>query len=132
MYILDTNICIYSMKNKFSKLTAKLLQVNPKKIFISSITVGELEYGAAKSKWESRSRQALNLFLSAYTILPFDEEDARIFGKLRALLNSQGKPIGPYDLQIASQGLAKDKIIITHNVKEFNRVPNLRVEDWVK
>ncbi|MBR3458635.1 MAG: type II toxin-antitoxin system VapC family toxin [Selenomonadaceae bacterium] len=130
MYLLDTNICIYAMKGKFPALAEKLLRIAPSEIFVSSVTVGELEYGAAKSKWGDRSRNVMNIFLSPYTVIPFDEKDARTFGKIRALLNRQGMPIGPYDLQIAAQGLSRNLTVITHNVGEFSRVPNLTVEDW--
>ncbi len=132
MYLLDTNICIYAMKNRFPELTDKLMKISPKEIYVSSVTVGELEYGASKSKWGDRSRKVMNLFLSAYTILPFDEEDAHAFGHIRATLYSQGMPIGPYDLQIAAQGISKSLTIVTHNVEEFSRVPNIVLEDWTQ
>ncbi|MBR3722473.1 MAG: type II toxin-antitoxin system VapC family toxin [Selenomonadaceae bacterium] len=131
MYLLDTNICIYAMKDKFPQLTKKLFEITPTEICISSVTVGELAYGVAKSKQKERSKYVLDIFLSAYNILPFDEEDAIVFGKIRALLNNQGTPIGPYDLQIASQGVSKGLVVVTHNVKEFCRIPNLNFEDWV-
>ena len=130
MYLLDTNICIYAMKNTYPSLTGKLFSVRPSEIFISSVTVGELEYGCAKSKWGDRSRGTMNLFLSAFTILPFDGEDAVWFGRLRAQLAAAGAPIGPYDIQIAAQGVARGLTVITHNVGEFSRVPGLKVEDW--
>lgn len=131
MYLLDTNICIYAMKNKYPALTDKLFQTEPSKIFVSSVTVGELEYGASKSKWGDRSRQVMNLFLSAYTVLSFDEEDARVFGNIRAGLERQGMPIGPYDLQIAAHALSRGFTVVTHNVGEFSRVPGIELEDWV-
>ncbi|MBR3622443.1 MAG: type II toxin-antitoxin system VapC family toxin [Selenomonadaceae bacterium] len=131
MYLLDTNICIYAMKSKFPELTKKLFEISPTEICISSVTVGELAYGVAKSKQKERSKQVLDIFLSAYNILPFDDEDAMAFGEIRALLNSQGMPIGPYDLQIAAQGVSKGLIVVTHNVKEFCRISNLTFEDWV-
>ena len=131
MYLLDTNICIYAMKDKFPQLTKKLFEITPTEICISSVTVGELAYGVAKSKQKERSKYILDIFLSAYNILPFDEEDAIVFGEIRALLNNQGTPIGPYDLQIASQGVSKGLVVVTHNVKEFCRISNLNFEDWV-
>lgn len=131
MYILDTNICIYAMKDIYPSLRKKLLTVNPRDIYISSITVGELEYGAAKSKWKEQKRLNMLLFLSAFNILPFTEKDALISGKIRATLESQGLPIGPYDLLIASQGLSTGFSVVTHNTSEFSRVPSLNLEDWV-
>ena len=131
MYLLDTNICIYAMKNTYPSLSKKLFQIPPADIYVSSATVGELEYGCAKSKWSDRSREVINLFLAAFTILPFDREDAVQFGRLRAALAAVGTPIGPYDIQIAAQGVTRGLTVITHNTGEFSRVPNLKVEDWV-
>lgn len=131
MYLLDTNICIYAMKNTYPALTDKLFRIPPAEVFISSITVGELEYGCARSKWGERSRNVMNMFLAAYTVLPFDRDDAALFGQLRAFLASSGTPIGPYDVQIAAQGLSRGLTVVTHNTSEFSRVPKLRLEDWV-
>ena len=132
MYLLDTNICIHVMKNTFPELTAHLLSIDPDDVAISSITLYELEYGAAKSNWGDRTRDKLYAFLAPFTILPFDAKDAACAGRLRALLANQGSPIGPYDIQIAAQGFARDLTVITHNTKEFSRVPGLKVEDWVQ
>ena len=130
-YLLDTNICIYAINNRYPKLKQKLLTVLPDDIAVSSITVGELEYGAAKSKWGDRTRQTMYAFLSNYTILPFDNSDAICFGNLRAALTSIGTPIGAYDVMISAQGLAKGLTVVTHNTGEFSRVPRLNLEDWV-
>ena len=130
MYLLDTNICIYAMKNSFPALSDRLLRIDPAEIMISVITVSELEYGCAKSKWSDRSRTVMNLFLSAFTVLPFTEADAVMSGRLRALLAAAGNPIGPYDIQIAAQGAAHGLTVVTHNTSEFSRVPGIMVEDW--
>ena len=130
MYLLDTNICIYAMKSTYSSLTQKLFQVPPSDIFVSSITLGELEYGCAKSKWGQRSRDVMHLFLSAYTILPFDSDDATLWGSIRADLAAKGSPIGPYDIQLAAQSISKGLILVTHNTREFERVPSIVLEDW--
>ena len=131
MYLLDTNICIYAMKDKYPALSKRLFQIPPSDIFISSVTVSELEYGCGKSNWGNRSRNVMNLFLSAFTIIPFDEKDARIAGRVRAELMKSGTPIGPYDIQIAAQGLSRGLTVITHNTKEFERIPELKLQDWV-
>ena len=131
MYLLDTNICVYLMKNSYPALTAKLLSLNPADVAISSVTVFELEYGAAKSKWGEKTRQNLAMFLAPFSILPFDAKDAAAAGTIRAYLEQQGSPVGPYDVQIAAQGLAKNITVVTHNTREFGRVPNLKLEDWV-
>lgn len=131
IYLLDTNICIYAINNRYPKLTNKLLTVMPDDIAVSSITVGELEYGAAKSRWGNRTRQTMYAFLSNFTVLPFDNDDAICFGNLRAVLALAGTPIGAYDVMIAAQGLSKNLAVVTHNTGEFLRVPNLKLEDWV-
>ena len=130
MYLLDTNICIYAMKNKFPARTERLLEIHPSEICVSSVTVGELEYGAAKSMRREQTRSSILLFLSAFTVLPFTPEDARRFGELRAFLESRGTPIGPYDTMIAAQCAARGLTVVTNNTREFERVPNLALEDW--
>ena len=132
MYLLDTNTCVYYMKNAYPSLTQKFLAANPKDLFISSVTVFELYYGAQKSKWGDRNRRNLALFLAPFTILPFDTDDAMTAARIRCHLERQGTPIGPYDLQIASQALARGLTVLTHNAGEFRRVPDLMVEDWVE
>lgn len=129
-YLLDTNICIYAINNRFPKLTDKLLSIAPDDIAISSITIGELEYGAAKSKWGERTRQTLYAFLSNFAVLPFDNADAICFGNLRAALALAGTPIGAYDVMIAAQGLTRRLTVVTNNTSEFSRVPRIMLEDW--
>lgn len=131
MYLLDTNICIYLMKNTYPHLLDRLLSIDPGDAAVSSVTVYELEYGAAKSGWGERTRENLRLFLSPFEILPFDAGDAVAAGRIRAFLAAQGNPIGPYDIQIAAQGIARGITVVTHNTREFSRVPGLRLEDWV-
>ena len=131
MYLLDTNICICFMKNMYPELTEKLLSTDPASLLISSVTVYELEYGAEKSNRGEKSRQRLALFLAPFKILPFTADDAVTAGKIRACLEKQGKPIGPYDIQIAAQAFTRDITLVTHNTSEFSRVPNLKVEDWI-
>lgn len=131
MYLLDTDICIYVMKNRFPALTSILLSKNPDDLAISSVTLYELEYGAAKSRWSENTRDKLYAFLSPFSILPFDANDAITAGYLRALLANQGSPIGPYDIQIAAQAYARDLTMVTHNTSEFSRIPDLRIEDWL-
>ena len=112
-------------------LTQKMLSLHPSDLAISSITVFELEYGASKSNWGEKTRQKLAMFLAPFTILPFTSSDAFHAGIIRAHLEKQGAIIGPYDVQLAGQAISRDLIFVTHNTGEFNRVPNLRLEDWV-
>lgn len=131
MLLLDTNICVFVMKNRHPEVTRKLLSHHPSEIAISSVTVYELEYGAARSSRPAENRQNLRLFLAPFTILPFDTADAIAAGEIRRRLESAGTPIGPYDLQIAAQGLARGLTVVTRNTGEFTRVPGLRVTDWL-
>lgn len=131
MYILDTNICIFLMKNKSESLVKKITSINPNEICISSVTLAELEYGIAKSQSKEKNKLTLLAFFSYFNqILDFSPKHAEVFGKVRAYLEKAGKIIGPYDLQIASQGLAEEMTVVTNNTREFNRVPGLKVEDW--
>lgn len=132
MYLLDTNICIYALKNSYPALTERMFSHNPSELFISSVTIFELEYGAAKSKWGEKTRRQLAMFLAPFTILPFDAADAVTAGKIRAYLMSQGSPIGPYDIQIAAQAVQRHLTVVTHNTGEFERVPEIHLEDWAK
>lgn len=132
MYLLDTNICIYFMKNTCPALVERVYSHDPSELFISSVTVFELEYGAAKCHWGEKSRNNLALFLAPFTILPFDAADAAVAGRLRHHLRERGTLIGPYDLQIAAQGVAKGLTVVTHNTGEFSRVPGIKTEDWAE
>lgn len=131
MYLLDTNICIYVMKNSYPALTQKVFSFNPSDLCVSSITVFELEYGAAKSNWGDKTRHSMQMFLAPFNIINFDSKDAASAGTIRGFLEKQGKLIGPYDVQIAGQAVAKSLTLVTHNVSEFSRVPRIKVEDWV-
>ena len=131
MYLLDTNICIYLLKNTYPTLTEKVFFMSPASIVMSSVTVYELEYGAAKSNWGEKTRQKLAQFMAPFTILPFDCDDAVTAGRIRGFLEKQGKIIGPYDYLIAAQGITKGLTVVTHNTREFERIPDIIFEDWV-
>ena len=130
-YLVDTNVCIFLMKNTYPAMTRRFLSMDPSDFYISSVTLYELVYGAEKSKWGERNRNNLMLFLSPFSIIPFDGNDAYYAGKIRNNLEERGTMIGPYDVQIAAQGLARNLIVLTHNTDEFRRVPELKTEDWV-
>lgn len=130
MYLIDTNICIYAIKGRFPGISERLLSICPDEIKVSSVTLFELEYGAAKSKWSERSREIMRRFLSSFELLPFSEKDAETCGQLRAGLAASGTPIVAYDIMIAAQGIARDLTVVTHNTGEFQRVPGIRLEDW--
>ncbi len=132
MYLIDTNICIYLINKKFEYLIRKFESFKKSEILVSAVTVAELEYGIAKSLYPENNRLALVEFISSFEILPFTHEDTQPFGLIRAYLNKSGTPIGPYDLQLAAQCLSGKLILVTNNEKEFQRVPNLMIENWSK
>jgi tRNA(fMet)-specific endonuclease VapC len=131
MYLIDTNICIYSIKNNPKIVVQKIKSIEPYQIKISSITVAELEFGAAKSKYFEKNKNTLIKFLSAFDIIPFTDSDAEVYGLIRATLEKTGRIIGPYDLQIAAQAISRNLILVSNNTKEFIRVPNLKLENWI-
>ena len=132
MYLLDTNICIYAINHRSESVIQKVKSYLPHQIKVSSVTVAELEYGASKSKYREQNRIANLNFLSAFDIVAFDDEDAEEYGVIRAELEKNGQVIGPYDMQIAAQAISKDLILVTNNVKEFDRIKGLKIENWVK
>lgn len=132
MYLLDTNICIYIIKKKPVNVLKTLKKKLVKEIYISSITIAELEYGVSKSQYPERNKAALIEFLSVFNILPFSDKDAYEFGHIKTDLEKKGKPIGPMDLLIASQAKSNNLILVTNNVKEFERIKDLKIENWVE
>ena len=133
MYLLDTNICIFLIKNKNQHLKKKIFNCKKEELFLSSITIAELEYGVSKSQFREKNRRALLNFCSDFTnIIDFTTEDTEIYGMIRAYLENKGVPIGPFDTQIAAQGLARNLTVVTNNIREFSRIPGLKVEDWTK
>ena len=132
MYLLDTNICIYIIKKKPIDVLKTLKRKSNSEIFISSITIAELEYGISKSLYPERNKVALIEFLSLFNILPFTDKDAAEYGKIRASLEKKGQPIGSMDFLIASQALSNELILVTNNVKEFQRLEGLKIENWAK
>ena len=131
MYLLDTNICIYIINKHPKKAVKRIVNLNPQDVKISSISVAELEYGVSKSERRDKNRSALRDFLSPFEIIPFCTQDAEIYGIIRAELERTGELIGPYDLQLAAQALARDYIFVTNNMAEFSRIKKLKVENWV-
>ena len=131
MILLDTNICIYIIKRKPNEVLHHFQQYHPGDIGISSITLAELQYGVAKSHAQQSNSEALSEFLIPIEILPFDESATQAYGSIRTLLERQGNIIGAMDLLIAAHAVSLDAILVTNNVKEFERVPNLKIENWV-
>lgn len=132
IYMLDTNICIYIIKRKPDDVIERFKQTDISKISISSITLSELFYGVSKSSKPGQNLMALTQFVAPFEILPFGSEASQYYGDLRAYLEKKGTPIGSLDMLIAAHALSLASILVTNNEKEFNRVPNLNIENWVK
>ena len=128
-YLLDTNACIAMMMGNAGVLD-RLREVGIEALWLCAPVRAELWFGACKSQRVAENQARLRLFFNDLPSLPFDDFAAEHFGDIRAFLASQGKPIGPYDLQIAAIALAHDLILVTHNTREFARVPGLKLEDW--
>lgn len=129
-YMLDTNICIYVIKrypqelrNKFNTLAEQLC--------VSSITLGELHYGAEKSARRVENLTAIERFVARLDVLPFGEKAAAHYGQVRAELERIGTPCGPHDIQIGGHARSEGLIVVTNNMREFTRMPGVRAENWV-
>jgi tRNA(fMet)-specific endonuclease VapC len=134
-YLLDTNACIALMNGAPASVRSRFDKAvrGESKVYISSIVAFELWYGIAKSARIEINTQRLEALLSSSVLaLPFDNEDARIAGSIRATLQAAGKPIGAYDYLIAGQALARQLTLVTANVSEFSRVKGLSWQDWAK
>lgn len=129
-YLLDTNICIYAIKHRPPQVIERLRAHEAEGLGISSISVAELFFGAAKSG-SARNQAALRHFLEPLEIADFDVPAAEIYGNVRLALERAGTPIGPLDTQIAAHALALGAVLVTNNTREFERVPGLAVENWV-
>lgn len=131
-YMLDTNICIYAMKKKPERVLAKLREALQSGVCISSITLAELEYGMKHSSDPARNEQALLRFLAPFSVLDFGPPAASEYGAIRAYLQNKGTPIGPLDMLIAGHARSERFVLVTNNVKEFERVPGLAIENWAE
>ncbi|MBQ8923356.1 MAG: type II toxin-antitoxin system VapC family toxin [Lachnospiraceae bacterium] len=130
--MLDTNICIYTIKHTSELLLNKFINHNPDDICISSITYAELMHGVYKSQAKEKNELAVSLFLSPITILDFDAVAAREYGIIRAELEKKGTPIGPMDMLIAGHAKSENLVLVTNNKREFERVEDLIIEDWTE
>ncbi len=130
MYLLDTNICIFLIKKKPKHVLDHLHQVIDQELYISSITVAELYFGVYNSQNIEKNHISLVEFLAPFKILDFDDEDAKEFGRIKSKLRKEGRLIGPYDMQIAAQAIAKKLVLVTNNTDEFIRVDGISLEDW--
>lgn len=130
-YLLDTNVCIAWLTNHQS-VVQRIVQAGEGNIWLCAPVKAELWFGACKSQRIAENQARLRVFFNHLPSLPFDDTAVEHFGEIRAILAHAGKPIGPYDLQIAAIALAHGLILVTHNTREFSRVSGLIVEDWLE
>jgi len=130
-YMLDTNICIYLIKQKPEKLLRRFKTHVVGDIGISSITIAELRFGVEKSQQVEKNRQALDEFILPLEIADFDEKAAESYGKVRTLLENMGKPpIGSMNMLIGANALSLGVTLVTNNTNEFKQIKNLKIADW--
>jgi tRNA(fMet)-specific endonuclease VapC len=128
-FLVDTNICIYALKQNPVVLKRLLAQTRTD-VMLSVITEAELRTGAAKSSSPVRTLRLLEHFLQPMTVVEFTSEDANAYARVRAKLERAGTPIGPLDTLIAAQAVARRLTLVSNNEREFGRVAGLRVENW--
>lgn len=131
-YLLDTDICIYIIKNKPKHIVDRFLTHSPGEIGISTISLAELRLGVAKSQFPEKNHLALENMLRPIEILPFNESAAMTYGEIRKILEKAGTPIGAMDYLIAAHSVSIEATLVTNNEREFKRVKKLKMENWVK
>ncbi len=129
-YLLDTNVYITYFNQRNPRLTQRLAMTVAQDKVLCSVVKAELFYGAYKSQHRAANLARINAFVGQSVSLPFDDIAAQLYGEIRADLERKGTPIGHHDLQIAAIALARNLTVVTHNTREFSRVPNLLLEDW--
>ena len=127
-YLLDANAVIVLLNDATSNTARRLRREKPSEVAISAVVAHELFYGAFRSRRAAQNVALIDAL--QFSVLELDKEDARQAGAIRALLAAKGTPIGPYDVLIAGQAVARNLILVTHNTQEFGRVPGLQFEDW--
>lgn len=132
MFCLDSNVIIDVIRGKYPDLIKHFKNLDSDEIAVPSVVLAELEFGAQHSdNYKKRRKQYLDV-IAPYKIIPFTEKEAEIYGKIREELTKKGKLIGPNDMLIAATALANGAVLVTHNTDEFSRVPELKLEDWIK
>lgn len=128
-YLLDTNIVIYTIKNRPQQVR-EIFKRHEGQMAISAVTWGELVFGAERSANPAKNQADIEGLAARLEILNFDDLAAAHFGQVRAELYATGQPIGPYDMMIAGHARSLGLILVTNNLKEFERVQGLRLENW--
>lgn len=129
-YLLDTNIVIYVLKRR-PKEVLEIFNRNASRMAISSITLSELIYGAEKSLNVDKNLEAIEEFVSHLDVLPYDAKASQHYGQIKAALEKRGEIICENDIHIAAHAISQGLILVTNNLREFKRVPNLALENWV-
>ena len=129
MFLLDTNTLIYFFKGQ-GKVAEHLFAIPPGNVAISSVSLYEIEVGIAKAAQPAKRRRQFDTFLAVVSVLPFERSAARAAATVRVDLERRGLPIGPLDNLIAGVALAHQATLVTHNTREFSRLPNIAVMDW--
>ena len=129
-YLLDTNMCVFALRNKPRAVSDRIQQHKPDDIVISTITVAELRVGADKSNRPEENHRQISDFLLTFDVLMFDSGAADAYGVIRADLERRGQPIGELDMLLAAHAVSQNLIFVTHNTSEFQRVKGLQLEDW--
>ena len=130
-FLIDTNICIYALKQN-QVVLAHLLVQRPIDVALSVITEAELRTGASKSASPAKTTHLLENFLRPLSVLEFTSDDARVYAHIRARLERAGRPIGPLDTLIAAQAVSRSLTLVSNNEREFKRIPGLRCENWAR
>jgi tRNA(fMet)-specific endonuclease VapC len=130
-YLLDTDICIHLIRYKPEQLLRKLTSLPVGEVWVSSITIAELHYGAQRSSRPKQNADALAMFLLPLVVADFDYQAAEVYSQIRAYLETTGKPIGPLDTLIAAHAVSLGVTLVTNNAGECARVPQLHVENWL-
>lgn len=129
-YLLDTNVWVDYLHRGHPGVTRRLHATEPEEVWLSSVVLAELRYGADKSQFPRRNHALLDALEHEVGHLSFDASAAQTFGNLRTDLERRGIPIGPYDMLIASQALSHGFVLVTDNLREFGRIDGLHLENW--
>jgi len=130
-YYLDTDVCIFALRGEHPKLVNEFKARKPGMIKVPAIVSAELLLGARKSSSPATAMKAVAAFLAPFEIVPFDEHSAEVYAAIRQELEAKGVLIGPNDLIIAATTASRRGTLVTHNTREFKRVPGLKVQDWI-
>ena len=129
-YLLDTNVCVDYLTGRYPSVMSRIQDSSPHDLYLSTIVIAELRYGAAKSARRRRNHKWLDILIDEIPSVDFDTRAASTYGTIRSMLEKTGELIGPNDMLIAAHALSLSVVLVTDNIREFRRVRGLRVEDW--